>query len=171
MPGGRMKRRPSRSARFLIVSVLASAALVSMLAGATVHASGVWKSSHVQASTLRQAGGVCGDLNGDNTVNVFDAITMLQIAVGLIEPTPTQLILGDLNQDGTINVFDGITVLQISVGLITVDACGPPTVGPVIDLPCSCPGSSRCLLRGAWRSSARPCSAGPEPGSGPPARS
>ena len=68
--------------------------------------------------------GVCGDLNGDDIVNVFDAIILLQIAVGLILPTPDQMVLGDLNQDGEINIFDAIIGLQIVVGLTTVSECG-----------------------------------------------
>ena len=69
--------------------------------------------------------GVCGDLNGDSQVNVFDAIITLQIIVGLVTPTPTQLVLADLNRDRAINVFDAITLLQIIVGLVTIDTCGP----------------------------------------------
>lgn len=71
------------------------------------------------------ASGVCGDLNGDDAVNVFDAITTLQIIVGLVDPTTVQLVLADLNRDGDINVFDAITLLQIIVGLTEVSECGP----------------------------------------------
>ena len=69
--------------------------------------------------------GVCGDLTGDGDVNVFDAIILLQVAVGLIQPTPLQQQLGGLNRDGNINVFDAITTLPIIVGLINVSECGP----------------------------------------------
>ncbi len=71
---------------------------------------------------------ICGDLNGDGDVNVFDAITVLQIIVGLIEATPGQTILGDVVRDGTINVFDAILVLQHIVGLTAITECGP---GPI----------------------------------------
>ena len=67
---------------------------------------------------------VCGDLTGDTKVNVFDAITLLQIIVGLVEPTAAQATAADLNQDGDINVFDAITALQIIVGLTVIDQCG-----------------------------------------------
>ncbi|MCH8186624.1 MAG: hypothetical protein IH862_11030, partial [Chloroflexi bacterium] len=80
-----------------------------------------------------QVSGVCGDLTGDGLVNVFDAITLLQVIVALIEPTADQQVLGDLNGDTFLNVFDAITLLQIIVGLVTVDECGPINQPPVFD--------------------------------------
>ena len=69
--------------------------------------------------------GVCGDQNGDGVMSVFDAIIELQIIVGLIEPTETQLIQGDVVRDGVINVFDAIVILQHIVGLTEITECGP----------------------------------------------
>ena len=77
-------------------------------------------------TTIAIVPGVCGDLNDDQVINVFDAITLLQVIVGLIEPTETQLKLGDVVRDGTINVFDAILVLQHIVGLTEITDCGPP---------------------------------------------
>ncbi len=68
------------------------------------------------ADTLVLAPGVRGDQNNDGNVDVFDAIIDLQIMVGLIEPTPEQLILSDVVRDGEINVFDVILTLQHIVG-------------------------------------------------------
>ena len=68
---------------------------------------------------------VCGNLNGDGLINVFDAIISLQIIVGLIEPAQAQMILGDVVRDGTINVFDAILTLQHIVGLTQITECGP----------------------------------------------
>ncbi|MCH8899198.1 MAG: hypothetical protein IH942_01750 [Acidobacteria bacterium] len=86
-------------------------------------------SNHVECSNPAASSetftGSCGDLTGDDTVNVFDAITVLQIIVGLAEPSTVQSALADLNRDGDINVFDAITLLQIIVGLTDVHACGP----------------------------------------------
>ena len=45
-------------------------------------------------------GDTCGDLNDDGVINVFDAISELQIIVGLITPSATQLTLGDVVRDG-----------------------------------------------------------------------
>ena len=68
---------------------------------------------------------VCGDMNGDASVNVFDAILDLQIIVGLVQPSSAQLILGDVVRDGQINVFDAILALQHIVGLTVITSCGP----------------------------------------------
>ena len=73
---------------------------------------------------------VCGDLNDDGDVNIFDAIIALQITVGLIDPTPDQMILGDVVRNGVINVFDVILILQDIVGLAAIDGCGPPDAAP-----------------------------------------
>ena len=69
---------------------------------------------------------VCGDMNGDESVNVFDAIIDLQIIVGLLSPSSAQLISGDVVRDGQINVFDAILTLQHIVGLTVITSCGPP---------------------------------------------
>ena len=71
--------------------------------------------------------GICGDLNGDAAVDVFDAIVTLQVIVGLIEPTPAQAELGDVVRDGGTNVFDAILLLQHIVGLTQITSCGPLT--------------------------------------------
>ncbi|MCH8185709.1 MAG: hypothetical protein IH862_06380 [Chloroflexi bacterium] len=70
--------------------------------------------------------GVCGDMNGDELVNVFDAILDLQIIVGLVSPTSAHMLLGDVVRDGEINVFDVILTLQHIVGLTVITSCGPP---------------------------------------------
>ncbi len=72
-------------------------------------------------------------MTGDGLVNVFDAITLLQVIVAIVVPTPGQEALGDLNQDEVINVFDAITLLQMIVGLVTVDECGPINQPPVFE--------------------------------------
>ena len=69
---------------------------------------------------------ICGDLNGNGAVDVFDVIASLQIIVGLLDPSPTQQTVGDLDGDGDIDVFDAIITLQMIVGLIDVTECGKP---------------------------------------------
>ena len=69
---------------------------------------------------------VAGDLNRGVATNVFDAITTLQVIVGLVEPTAAQGMLGDLTRQGTIDVLDAITELQIIVGLTEITECGLP---------------------------------------------
>lgn len=77
-------------------------------------------------STVDIVPGVCGDMNGDESVNVFDAILDLQIIVGLVQPTSAHMLLGDVVRDGQINVFDVILTLQHIVGLTVITSCGPP---------------------------------------------
>ena len=76
---------------------------------------------------LVESPAVCGDQNRDGVVNIVDVIINLQIAVGLVDPTPTQKALGDLNRDASVDVLDAITALRYIVGLRPMlDACGPP---------------------------------------------
>ena len=67
--------------------------------------------------------------NGGGEVNIFDAIIMLRVIVGLDDATPVQAFLADLNGDGLINIFDAIKLLRHIVGLEDIVACGP---GPVV---------------------------------------
>ena len=78
------------------------------------------------ATTEVTIAGMCGDLNDDGLVNVFDAIITLQIIVGLIEPTESQLKLGDVEPDGAMTVFDSIRLLHHIVELAEITECGMP---------------------------------------------
>jgi hypothetical protein len=77
------------------------------------------------SDTLTIFVGVCGDQNGDGEVDIRDAITDLQIIVGLIRPTPEQLLLSDSNRNGRIDVGDVVLTLQRIVELIPTLGCGP----------------------------------------------
>ncbi len=77
-------------------------------------------------AVLPVVAGTCGDLDGDGIVDVSDAIIILQIVVGLVNPSSTQQTLGDLNRDGIIDVADAIIDLQIIVGLTEITECGTP---------------------------------------------
>lgn len=67
----------------------------------------------------------CGDLVPDGVVDVGDVITLLQIIVGMVEPTPLQLVLGDVTEDGVLDIGDGIQIIRSVVGLATLGRCGP----------------------------------------------
>ena len=58
-----------------------------------------------------------GDLNGDGRVRSNDAIIVLNIAAGLIEPTESQLYTGDMSGDGKIKANDAILILLKAAGL------------------------------------------------------
>ena len=71
-----------------------------------------------------------GDVNGDKTVDVFDALLTLQYAVGLIPHTPDDNakylatadvapldVTGKPKGDGKVDVFDALAILRHAVGL------------------------------------------------------
>ena len=68
-----------------------------------------------------------GDVNGDVSVNVFDALLTLQYAVGLYHPIDVNgfkaaadvapLEAGKPKGDGAVNVFDALAILRHAVGL------------------------------------------------------
>ena len=72
--------------------------------------------------------GLPGDVNGDKTVNVFDALQTLQYAVGLYQPTDAAAFKssadvapldsnGKPKGDSVVNVFDALAILRHAVGL------------------------------------------------------
>jgi hypothetical protein len=62
---------------------------------------------------------VCkGDLNGDRSVDVSDAILVLQDAVGIPLP-PAVRPAADVNSDTEVNVADAVVILQVAVDLNT----------------------------------------------------
>ena len=103
--------------KVLLIMALLAAALVAAPPMATVGA------------PATQVPGVCGDQNDDGAVDVLDAVTQMQLVVGLAQPTQVQTTLGDLNRDGAINVTDVVSTLQHIVGLTTITECGVPA-GP-----------------------------------------
>jgi hypothetical protein len=59
-----------------------------------------------------------GDVNGDGSINIVDALLVAQFYVGL-DPQNFQTGAGDTNCDGTINIVDALLIAQFYVGLIT----------------------------------------------------
>ena len=71
---------------------------------------------------------VPGDVNNEKTVNVFDALAVLQYAVGLYHPLDEVMfkfvadvapldVTGKPKGDGQVNVFDALAILRHAVGL------------------------------------------------------
>ena len=57
--------------------------------------------------------GLPGDVNLDNTINVLDAVLLVN---GVLNPdtlTDTQASAGDLNNDGVLNVLDIVILISI----------------------------------------------------------
>ena len=67
---------------------------------------------------------LAGNVNFDGTVGIADALRVLRIAVGLIQPTPADLLLGDVAPlgapDGVIDIADALAILRATVGLIVI---------------------------------------------------
>ena len=60
-----------------------------------------------------------GDVNGDNTIDVSDALLICQIYLGNVAPTDTQNAAADVNGDGAVDVSDALMICQYYLGNIT----------------------------------------------------
>ncbi|MBR6006501.1 MAG: Ig-like domain-containing protein [Clostridia bacterium] len=56
-----------------------------------------------------------GDLDGDGSVTVADALIALRIAMGIIEPSGDQVAHGDMNGNGSIDVNDAVMILRMAM--------------------------------------------------------
>ena len=65
------------------------------------------------------ASGLYGDLDGNGTVNVTDAVLILRYITGHVPLEPAQLQLADVNGDGKVNVADAVVILRHIVGLVS----------------------------------------------------
>lgn len=71
-------------------------------------------------------GGLCelntnkmhGDVNGDDYVDVEDAMMVLQYDAGLLEESDLDVTVGDVSGDGYVDVEDAMLILQYEVGLV-----------------------------------------------------
>lgn len=55
-----------------------------------------------------------GDVNGNGSVDVSDALLAMRIAMGALEPTAEQIARGDLNGDGTIDMIEALDIMRIA---------------------------------------------------------
>lgn len=93
---------------------------------------------------------VCGDINGVDGVNVFDALLALQYDNQLVSLDAAQIKRGDVVDasagsavDGVINVFDALRILQKDNNLITTLACNEAiTPGSTISIPIAFTGGA-----------------------------
>ena len=49
----------------------------------------------------------------DETLNVLDVVTLVNIILNVIEPTNYQLYAGDINSDGATNVLDVVLLVNM----------------------------------------------------------
>jgi aryl-phospho-beta-D-glucosidase BglC (GH1 family) len=71
-------------------------------------------------STTPPVGGLKGDVNGDNSISIVDALMIAQYSVGLNPPITGD---ADINCDGNVTIVDALIVAQYSVGLISSFPC------------------------------------------------
>jgi hypothetical protein len=72
----------------------------------------------------------CGDVNGDESVNIVDALLIARYYVGL-ETSLAYPDQADVNNDDTIDIRDALMVAQFYVGTIELLECaGEPTPAP-----------------------------------------
>ena len=95
---------PSRRVTFLALTLLCAA---------TAFALGSKTSGSVRTveSTSALDGRLPGDINADQSVNVADAVIVLETVNGYREATAKEL-LGDPNEDGQLTVEDALSILR-----------------------------------------------------------
>ncbi len=74
--------------------------------------------SNTACAVAEGLGCLTGDLNCDDTINILDVVTMVNMVLGQIEPN---LDTADLNGDGIINILDVITLVNLVLGSRSVD--------------------------------------------------
>ena len=52
------------------------------------------------------------DINADGTVNVVDIVAVVNIILGVLNPSLEQSCAADVNQDGEINVVDIVSIVN-----------------------------------------------------------
>ena len=57
-----------------------------------------------------------GDINFDNTINVLDVVTLVNIVLNITEPSSSQELASDLNGDGALNVLDVVLIVNLALG-------------------------------------------------------
>jgi hypothetical protein len=73
---------------------------------------------------------VKGDVNNNGSVGVDDAILILRITAGLLDPTAQQLCAADVNSSGKVGAEDAIIILRRAAGLGAPDR-NPIAVGTI----------------------------------------
>ena len=94
---------------------------VDVVSGATLTSKGILEAANkcieqakTDASDSVQPVRIPGDASGDGQTDIFDALAILQYAVGW--DTDLNPDAGDVNDDGKCDIFDALLILQYSVG-------------------------------------------------------
>ncbi len=65
--------------------------------------------------------GLIGDVNFDESINIYDAVMLVSIMLNYETGTPLQVYACDLNQDNTIDILDIILLIQMVMDLDTTN--------------------------------------------------
>jgi hypothetical protein len=74
------------------------------------------------SATVSVSNQTLGDVNGDGSITIVDALMAAQYYVGLA-PAGYNAAAGDVNCDGTRNIVDALVIAQYYVGLLTSFPC------------------------------------------------
>ena len=61
---------------------------------------------------------VAGDINGDGSVTLSDALAAQKAALSMIELSKSQIKRADMNGDGRITIYDAVIMQKVSLGMI-----------------------------------------------------
>ena len=61
---------------------------------------------------------VAGDINGDGSVTLSDALAAQKAALSMIELSESQIKRADMNGDGRITIYDAVIIQKVSLGMI-----------------------------------------------------
>ena len=59
-----------------------------------------------------------GDVNGDGSVDISDALLAMRCAMGIITLTTEQYAEADVNGDGSVDISDALIIMRKAMGLI-----------------------------------------------------
>ena len=69
--------------------------------------------TYTQVITMSYNDVVLGDLDENGSINILDVVMLVNIVLGVLDPTSQQEISADLNADGTINILDVVQLVSM----------------------------------------------------------
>ena len=69
--------------------------------------------TYTQVITMSYNDLVLGDLDGNGTINILDVVMLVNIVLGVLDPTSQQEISADINVDSSINILDVVQLVNM----------------------------------------------------------
>ena len=69
--------------------------------------------TYTQVITMSYNDVVLGDLDDNGAINILDVVMLVNIVLGVLDPTSHQEISADLNADSTINILDVVQLVNL----------------------------------------------------------